>query len=133
MPALPHIVFSLLMFLLGNFSSAQITGSYTITSEGSSPKILTLKKTSKGYFLVGTTNGLYRFDGRIFTPFELNIEFKDKSVTAIAEDENSTVWVGFQSGEIGFLKNKTVEWLHAQEGHPAVAITSILADTSGTI
>ena len=94
MTALQYIVFSLLMFLLSVFGKAQIPTSYTIASEGASPKILTLKKSSKGYFLAGTTNGLYRFDGHGFTPFALNIEIKNKSVTAIAEDKNSTVWVG---------------------------------------
>lgn len=134
MPAVPkHIVSSLLMFLLCDFSTAQITASYTISSEGASPKITTVQKNSKGYFLAGTTNGLYKFDGHSFTPFDLDVEIKNKSVTAIAEDKNSKVWVGFQSGEIGFLKNKSVELLHAEEGHPAVAITSILADTSGTV
>jgi ligand-binding sensor domain-containing protein len=116
-----------------NLCPAQFTTSYTIASDGAGPKILTLQKHSKGFFLAGTTNGLYRFDGHVFTPFALNIQIENRSVTAIAEDKNSTVWVGFQSGEIGFLKNKTVELLRAEEGHPAVAITYILADTSGTI
>ncbi len=134
MSALPkHIIFSLLFFLICDFSIAQFTASYTISTEGTSPKIITLQKNSKGYFLAGTTNGLYRFDGHNFTPFDLDIKIKNKSITAIAEDKNSQVWVGFQSGEIGFLKNKSVELLHAEEGHPAVAITSILADTTGTV
>lgn len=133
MPAIPkHIFFSLLFFLIGHFSIAQVTA-YTIALEGASPKIITVKKISKGYFLAGTTNGLYLFDGRNFTPFDLDTGIKNRSITAITEDKNSVVWVGFQSGEIGFLKNKTVELLHAEEGHPAVAITSVLADTSGTV
>ncbi|WP_051084326.1 sensor histidine kinase [Segetibacter koreensis] len=119
------------MFLLWNNSIAQIPATYVISSDAPGLKILTLIQHSSGYFLAGTTNGLYRFDGHSFTPFALSTQIKNKSITAIAEDKNSLVWIGFQSGEIGFLKNKTVELLHAEEGHPAVAITSILADTSG--
>lgn len=134
MPALSkHIVFCSLILNLWSISTAQITGSYTVSAEGISPKLLTLKKHSKGYFLAGTTNGLYRFDGHNFSFFDHDNKIKSKSVTAIAEDKNSIVWVGFQSGEIGFLKNKKVELLQAEEGHPAVAITSILADSSGTV
>jgi ligand-binding sensor domain-containing protein len=128
-----HIIFFLLMLSIWQYSAAQITASYTISSEETSPKIITLQKSSKGYFLAGTTNGLYRFDGHSFTPFGIDINVKDKSITAIGEDKNSKVWVGFKSGEIGFLQNNSVELLHAQEGHPAVAITSILSDTLGTV
>ena len=134
MPILPkHIVLTFLLFLAGKFVAAQTTVSYTINSEGSVPKILTLQKNSRGFFLVGTNQGLYRFDGRGFTPYALSTRIESKSITAIGEDKNSTVWVGFKSGEIGFLKDKMVESLQAQEGHPAAAITSILADTAGTI
>ena len=127
-----HIVFCII-FAISHSGLGQITTSYTISSEGASPKILTLQKNSKGYFLAGTTNGLYRFDGHSFTPFDISSQIKNKSITAIAEDKNAKVWIGFQSGEIGFVKNRTVELLHAEEGHSAVAITSVLADTSGIV
>src|SRR6059058_3169906 len=123
MPILPkHIVLTLLLFLLYKFVPGQTTVSYTINSEGSVPKILTLEKNSKGFFLVGTTEGLYRFDGRGFTPYAISTAIVSKSITAIGEDKNSTVWVGFKSGEIGFLKDKIVESLQAQEGHPTASI-----------
>lgn len=130
---LKHTILSLLILLVSDAAFSQVSGAYTIRSEGASPQLLSLKKHSKGYFLAGTSNGLYKFDGNIFTPFVLSSSITNKSVTAIAEDKNSTVWLGFQSGEIGFVINKKVELLHAEEGHPAVAITSISADISGII
>lgn len=114
---------------------AQLTGirTFTISSNGSSPQILSLKKHSKGYLLAGTSDGLYRFDGSRFTAFAMSGEIKDKSITAIAEGKEGMVWVGFRNGEIGHMRDKTVELLKAEEGHPAVAVTCILADTSGTV
>src|SRR3954453_4991348 len=134
MPALPkQIAFFFLVMLQVHFSKAQVTAAYDISATGHLSKINTIKKHSTGYLLAGSTNGLYRFDGRSFIPYALSTAITNKSVTAIAEDKHSQVWVGFQNGEIGFLKNKTVEILQAEEGHPAVAITSILADTTGTL
>lgn len=127
------MTFFLLVLLQTHLSIAQITASYTISSEGTGSKIITLQKSSKGYFLVGTTNGLYRFDGHTFTSFNFNNPIENKSITAIAESKDSKVWVGFQSGEIGFLQNEKVELMRAEEGHPAVAITSILADAAGIV
>jgi ligand-binding sensor domain-containing protein len=129
---LKHLVFYLLSLLSITTTLCQSTGSFTISLDGTSPQFLTLLKHSKGYILAGTTNGLYRFDGHVFEPYETDNRIKNRAVTAIAEDKR-TIWLGFKDGEIGLLKNKRVELLQAEEGHPAVAITSIAVDTAGTV
>ena len=114
---------------------AQVMGikTFSINTEGTSPKIFVVKKHSSGYFLAGSAIGLHRFDGANF----INYTFKDtpsgKAVTAIAEDCHHQVWLGFQSGEIGRLINNTIHLLNAEEGHPKVAISSILENQEGTL
>ncbi|HEX8461938.1 MAG TPA: hypothetical protein VF623_10930, partial [Segetibacter sp.] len=130
--SLKQIIFLLLLLSVNSGVRSQSTATFTIQPDGISPQILTVKKHSKGYFLAGTTDGLYRFDGNIFTAYTFAKAIKNKAVTAIAEDKQ-IIWLGFKNGEIGILKNKTVELLNAEEGHPAVAITSIVADTAGIV
>ncbi len=113
------------------FCCAQIAAGYTITSESESPQILTVKKHSKGYFLLGTSDGLFRFNGNSFSPYANTST--TKKVTAVAEDTSSTIWVGFQDGQIGVVHYNSIEMLQAEEGHPRVAITSIATDNVGRI
>ena len=60
--------------------------------------IIALKR-QKGYFLLGTNNGLYSFNGAVFNAYKLNDSIKNKSITAIAEDSKGEVWIGFQNGK----------------------------------
>ncbi len=124
-----------LILTFANTLYAQLSGihTYTINDDGASPKILTLYKSSKGFLLAGTANGLYRFDGRQFNSYNFSDTILKKAVTAIAEDKDGKIWLGLQSGQIAFLENKLVKLLNAEEGHPAAAITSILEGASQTI
>ncbi len=124
-----------LILTFANTLCAQISGihSYTINDDGASPKILTLIKSSKGFLLAGTANGLYRFDGRQFSYYNFSDTPSKKAITAIAEDKDGKIWLGLQSGQIGYVENKLVKLLNPEEGHPAAAITSILQDASQTI
>ncbi len=130
-----YILFCLVFLSVAHAVHAQLSGihTYTINEDGASPKILTLYKTSKGFLLAGTANGLYRFDGRQFNSYNFSDTVSKKAVTAIAEDKNGKVWLGLQSGQIAYVENKQVRLLNAPEGHPAVAITSILQDDPQTI
>lgn len=124
-----------LILTFTNALHAQILGThtYTINEDGVSPKIFTLYKSSKGFLLAGTANGLYRFDGRQFNAYNFSDIISKKGVTAIAEDKDGKIWLGLQSGQIAFVENKLIKLLNAEEGHPAAAITSILQDASQTI
>lgn len=130
-----HIVLFIACLYFTALASAQVTGTkvFSISDESSSPKILCLQKHSKGYLLAGTTDGLYRFNGTGFFNYKITDTVKRKSVSAVAEDNQHTVWIGFQTGEIGFVSNDSVKILYAEEGHPAVAITCILPDNKGTV
>jgi ligand-binding sensor domain-containing protein len=129
-----HIVGFLLLFVV-DFLNAQVPGvqTFSINEDGASPKILCLQKQGNGFLLVGTTNGLYRFNGHDFNYFSFEDTVSKKAITAIGEDNNHTVWVGLQNGEIGYVQNKIVRMLKAEEGHPAVAITTIKIDPLQTL
>lgn len=130
-----HIILFIAFLYFTVSTGAQVTGTkvFSIYDESSSPKILCLQKHSLGYLLAGTTDGLFRFNGSGFFNYRMNDTIKNVAVSAIAEDNLHTVWIGFQTGEIGFVSNDSVVIFNSEEGHPSVAITDILPDNKGTV
>ena len=67
--------------------------------------IRSLAQTSDGYLWIGTTAGLYKFDGVHFQQFEA--QSKDTlptgAVTALFALGNGDLWIGFQSGAMSLL------------------------------
>lgn len=129
------LLYAFLFLSISVVSLAQLTGvhSYTIDAEGSAPQIQVLRKSISSVLLLGTTNGLYSFDGNIFTPIPNDKALKSASVTAVGEDAKGKIWVGFQTGEIGTVEKSKVYPLKAEEGHPAVSISTIISDSKGVI
>jgi signal transduction histidine kinase/CheY-like chemotaxis protein/streptogramin lyase len=59
-----------------------------------------------GYLWVGTQNGLFRYDGSVFTLFGLAEGLPSSSVESLAETPDGTLWVGTQGG--------LVQWNHGR-------------------
>ncbi|HRI20357.1 MAG TPA: two-component regulator propeller domain-containing protein [Panacibacter sp.] len=137
---------------------AQLPGTklYTLTPDNYQPiSIKTLYQVKQGYIFVGTTNGLYRFDGINFIRCEQSPDIPD-TVTAICEIPGQEILIGFSNGNIGRLidnnriellpfeektpddintkENKSPEIIrYIEEGFPKAAITKILADGNNVI
>ena len=96
-------------------------------------KINTLYKSAGGYIYAGTTNGLYTFDGIKFKKINFaNPAVKD-TVTAVFEDNNKQLWVGYKSGHIAKRTNGVLQYIEPEEGTPKVAITAFLQDKQDNI
>ncbi|MEP6846138.1 MAG: histidine kinase [Panacibacter sp.] len=105
---------------------------FTLTGrEGDEPKILTIYQNRQGYILLGTTKGLYRFDGLEFYKYNQS-QGTPVVVTAISEVGNQ-LWVGFDSGHLGILNNNIIQPLAFEEGHPKKPIRKILYDKNGIV
>ncbi|MES2778107.1 MAG: two-component regulator propeller domain-containing protein [Bacteroidota bacterium] len=125
-----HFIFSFFFFI-----RAQPAGARTFTlQDGSlSPKINCLIQSSQGYLLLGSANGLFRFNGLVFEKIPLDTFIGSQNITAICQVKPGEIWLGFQNGALGLLTNRSVARLSFEEGKPAKAITKILADSSGNI
>jgi ligand-binding sensor domain-containing protein len=84
-------------------------------------------KDHNGFLWIASNAGLFRFNGlrtqAIALPGDTLLE-----VTAIGEDMDATIWIGFQNGAIATVRNNLAKWFLPEEGLPKVAITSFFYD-----
>ncbi len=128
--------FSTLLMLPFVFGAAAQRPGYKyfkLEKDNKTVKINTLFKNHQGYLYAGTDNGLYKFDGEKYINiyFE-NAEYTD-TVTAIFQDRQQKIWVGFKSGRIANIINKKLLYFNPEEGTPKKKITAFLQDRENNI
>jgi len=126
---------AIIMFCWAMPGTAQNMGSksFKLLDDNESFKIDCLFKTAEGYIYAGTTNGLYSFDGIRFKKNNFSKQNIKDTVTAIFQDNNKQLWVGFKSGRIAKKINGLLEYVEMEEGNPKVAITSFIQDKQNNI
>lgn len=82
-----------------------------------------------GYLWFGTSIGLIGYDGLKYEPFFASDTLTNNVVSAIYEDVNQRLWVGYKDGAIFYLDRtqRLRPWL-PEEGWPKVPITSFGED-----
>lgn len=92
-----------------------------------------MAQTRDGFLWVGTQEGLARFDGVNFEPVQLEgpTEESSLSVQALYEDETGRLWVGSDSGVIGYCLGREMVLLES-EGLRA-PITAITGSVGGRV
>ena len=81
------------------------------TRDGAPRGVTSLAQTKDGYLWIGTTLGLYRFDGSDFTPFPKDgtgSNLPSHNITALAADDIGGVWVGFDHRGISHIEKHVV-------------------------
>jgi ligand-binding sensor domain-containing protein len=110
---------------------AQLSGYREYRPGDKNTKLFSLFKSREGYLYTGTGEGLYRFDGILFSKIELNRPGATDTITAIFQDRNKDIWVGCNSGRIAKTVNRKLQYIDPEEGTPKKRITSFVQDKSG--
>ncbi|GLQ91062.1 sensor histidine kinase [Dyella acidisoli] len=103
---------------------------------GAPTGVSSLAQTSDGYLWIGTDHGLYRFDGVHFKRFEgvQGALPPESSVYDLYASKDGGLWISYESGEIGFLKDGHVAHYGAKAGLPKHGIIEGFAeDNRGAI
>jgi len=101
---------------------------------GLNGSVVTLAQTTDGYLWVGTTDGLFRFDGLSFERYRPEHEpLPSSSVTALMAVPDGGLWVGFDRGGASLLKNGTVTNYTERDGLPVSKVRCFAQDREGTI
>jgi ligand-binding sensor domain-containing protein/serine phosphatase RsbU (regulator of sigma subunit) len=63
-----------------------------------------------GYLWFGTSEGLVKYNGINYQYFTTEDNLPDNNVTAITEDEENNIWMGFNNGKICYLKEDSIHY-----------------------
>ncbi len=119
----------ILIFLSCN-SFGQLLGAkhFSLPNNGTPLTFNVVINSAKGFMYAATTGGCYKFNGTTFSLIE-----KTDSVTAIAEDNNKQIWLGFANGKIASIVNGKYKFYNPEEGLPKKPINSIVFDKNNNL
>jgi PAS domain S-box-containing protein len=103
--------------------------------DGAPSPVTSLAQTSDAYLWLGSSDGLYRFDGLVFERYEPQSggPFPVRSVNSLLALPNGDLWIGFSSGVISLLRHGNATNFGVREGVPNGVIWSLAGDREGTI
>lgn len=109
--------------------------SWTIQS-GAPSGINALAQTTDGYLWLGTTTGLYRFDGvrfELFRPAH-GQHLPDTNIESLYATREGGLWIGYVRGEASLLEKQTIRnYFYRADNMPRGTVISFLEDQDGSI
>lgn len=103
--------------------------------DGAPSEIYALAQTTDGFLWLGTTTGLFRFDG---IRFELYVPpsgqaFPPRSIASLFAAPDGGLWVGYRYGGVSFIQNGAVTDYGTAAGLPSRTVLAFARDKSGAI
>lgn len=86
-----------------------------------------------GYLWLGTSDGLYKYNGIDFSSLSFNGENNGEEVTALCSDKDSVLWVGYKNGTAAYIKDGKKYFLQTDTVLKRKSITAILKDSRGIL
>jgi len=96
--------------------------------------VTTLAQTTDGFLWVGTTDGLYRFDGISFERYGAQRgQLPSNFVSALLSVRDGGLWIGYARGGASFLRQGQVTNYSERDGFPVSTVRSFAQDRTGTV
>jgi ligand-binding sensor domain-containing protein/signal transduction histidine kinase len=92
-----------------------------------------LAQTRDGYLWVGTDEGLARFDGVRFVPFDKRRGLRSAPVRVLFEDSRGTLWIGTSAGGLTRFQSGQFTTFTIRDGLPADTVTALAEDREGRL
>jgi ligand-binding sensor domain-containing protein/signal transduction histidine kinase len=117
-----------------NRTIAQFAHTTWGAKDGAPTTVLALAQSADGYLWLGSTDGLYRFDGIIFERYQPQSGelLPARAVSSLLALPNGDLWFSFR-GEISLLKNGIATNYTTRDGVPEGGIFGIEQDREGAI
>jgi signal transduction histidine kinase/ligand-binding sensor domain-containing protein len=114
---------------------AQFAHTAWSAKDGAPSVIQALAQTNDGYLWLGTSTGLYRFDGVTFEHYSLEAEAKliSPNVSCLLALPDGDLWIGFATGVIGRLMDDRMTVYASQDGVPSGRVLGLAQDAAGAI
>ncbi len=90
-------------------------------------------QTHDGYIWLGTSAGLFRFDGVNFTKVNLDAEvgITNETISSLLESQDSSLWIGTGYNGLRRMKNGKIFRYGSKEGFQDTQVLSLLESRSG--
>ena len=129
-----YLLFFLVFFFINfSFSQDPFFKFYRVDKIDQNLRLNKLYQDKKGFIWIGTSNGLYKFDGLNFTNFPTDTALQNNSVSAIYEDNLNNIWIGYSSGKLGVLKKDSIIYYNLHSAEISSPVTDIIQDSDGTL
>jgi signal transduction histidine kinase/ligand-binding sensor domain-containing protein len=110
----------------------QLYHSFWNAKNGLTGSVLAIAQANDGYLWIGTTDGLFRFDGVEFERYQPLVgSFVANSVSCLLATPDGGLWIGYLRGGATFLKNGAVTNYSEREGFPLASVRGFARDWSG--
>jgi signal transduction histidine kinase/sugar lactone lactonase YvrE len=130
-----QVLFSSPVFGLDPYQSlGQLHHTSWTARDGLNGSVQALAQTADGYLWIGTSDGLFRFDGLSFDRYQPERgALPSNLVSALLALPHGGLWVGYHSGGATFLKDGTATNYSQNEGLPVSGVRCFAEDWDGTV
>jgi ligand-binding sensor domain-containing protein len=113
---------------------AQLHHTTWTTKDGLNGSVVALAQTVDGYLWVGTTDGLFRFDGISFERYKPeHNQLPSSAVSTLLALPDGSLWIGYDRGGATHLKDGRATNYSDAEGFPVSTVRRFIQDGDGTI
>ena len=102
--------------------------------DGLNGSVTALAQTQDGFLWIGTSDGLFRFDGLSFEPCKPEVgSLISTAVSSLMAVPDGGLWIGYLKGGVSFLKDGTVTNYSEHDGLPFGRVKQFARDRDGTV
>jgi len=106
---------------------------HPLSGEINNGNLQTIFQDHQGFIWLGTSTGIYRYDGTNYVITPADDSLQKASISSIFQSINGIIWVGTRSGNIARINKGKLELFESEEGNPRSPITAIAQDSHGNI
>jgi signal transduction histidine kinase/ligand-binding sensor domain-containing protein len=105
------------------------------TRDGAPADIFALAQTADGFLWLGSSTGLFRFDGVRFEPFEPPTDqaLPSANIAALLALREGGLWVGYRFGGASLIQRGAIRNYGEGDGLPGGTVWTLAEDSDGTI
>ena len=104
--------------------------------DGAPSDIASLAQTKDGYLWIGSSFGLFRFDGTNFQSYPFNAadpKLPASNIAALAATPDGGLWIGYRMGGISYLHNGTIVNYDKQSGLTGQSTEQLVCRHDGSV
>ncbi|MBI3501462.1 MAG: SpoIIE family protein phosphatase [Bacteroidetes bacterium] len=122
-----------LLNLFQHLSAQQSIRIHQLISGKKEIKIQAIAQDHSGNLWVGTELGLIRYNGISYKLFQRKDGLSSNSVTALLENSDSILWIGYADGKISLLRNEKFSSFTQKDSADKEKISCIVADSKKNV